>query len=56
MSWYLPHIINCSLVGLGGGINVRIPPYIINNSLLVGLLCTLLSRWYTALDTKEVAR
>jgi hypothetical protein len=34
MCGYLPHIINCSLVGLH---------------------CTMLSRWYTALDTKEPA-
>jgi hypothetical protein len=30
-------------------------PHIINSS-RVGLHCTLLSRWYTALDTKEPAR
>jgi hypothetical protein len=34
MCGYLPHVINCSLIGLH---------------------CTLLSRWYTALDTKEPA-
>jgi hypothetical protein len=40
---------------MGGGMEGGYLPHIINSS-LVGLHCTLLSRWYTALDTKEAAR